>query len=71
MHNRRTIWHLAALAMTGVFPQATAKGIPLSRPAPDCQPGNSSKPVKANMLAGEIDWPTFMRQHHMIFDKLP
>lgn len=27
--------------------------------------------TKADAVAGEIDWPAFMRQHDMIFDKLP
>lgn len=59
------------VVMAGLALQATANDVPLNPPGAGSQPGDEEKPVKANILVEEINWPAFMRQHDMTFDNLP
>jgi hypothetical protein len=49
----RTLFTLAAMALTGLSPRAPAKEIPAQLPHPDGKPGDVTKPVKVYLLAGQ------------------
>ena len=53
MTNRRTMWNVAAIAITGLILQATANDVPLNLPRPDGKPGDVKKKVKVYLLAGQ------------------
>jgi len=50
---RRTILTVAAVVMAGFVIQAGAASIPLDLPRPDGKPGDTKKPVKVYILAGQ------------------